>query len=129
MARNMREAMKPLVPDLRAAVRGIPSSGKGHTGLRDKIARGVQVKVSTAGRSVGARIRVDARLLPDNAKSLPELLEGTVPWRHPVYGNTDNWVTQAPHPFFYRTLKPHESAVQTRMAQVLKDTARSAGFH
>lgn len=127
LAKNIREAVKPLVPELRSAIKSLPSKGHG-TGLRDKTARGVQVKVSLSGPRVGARVRVDPRLFPADAKSLPKRLEGIGRWRHPVFG-TDTWVTQAPHPYFYNTILPHKTRIQTQVAQVLEDTARAAGFN
>lgn len=128
MQKHLREAIKPIVPELRAAILGLPSSGKGHTGLRSSIARGVQAKVSVAGPRVGVRLRVDPRLLAGSAKSLPKRLDGIGRWRHPVFGH-DRWVTQPSHPYFYRTLLPHKDRVQAEVRKVLDDTSKAAGFH
>lgn len=129
MVKRTRLAIYPVVPDLKANIRSLPSAGTGHTGLREKTARGVQVKVSVAGPRVGARVRVDPRLFPDGAKALPKRLEGIGRWRHPVYGNRDVWVNQEPHPFFYRTLLPHLVRMQHEITKILADTAQAAGFH
>jgi hypothetical protein len=129
MVKRTRDAIYPVVPVLRAAITSLPSGGTGHTGLREKTARGVQVKVSVAGPRVGARLRVDPRLFPANAKSLPKRLEGIGRWRHPVWGNTDVWVNQESHPYFYRTLLPFQGHMKTEITKILADTAEAAGFH
>lgn len=128
MVKRVRLAIYPAVPIVRASVMATPSKGKGSTGLRSKTARGVQVKVSVAGPRVGARLRVDPRLFPDNAKSLPKRLEGIGRWRHPVYGH-DVWVTQASHPYFYRALIPDQVRMRHEITKILADTAAAAGFH
>jgi hypothetical protein len=132
-AKRMRQTMKPIVPDMRRAIRAIPSHGDDERskqaiqdrprGLRDAAARGVQVKVSFSGSKVSARIRIDPRHFPPGQKALPKLLDGTKPnWKHPTYGHKPN-VTQRPHPFFTQTIRRHETGVRAEMAKVLSDAA------
>lgn len=144
LSRRLTNAVKPIVPDIRTAVKSIPSkgaTGSGHSArsamfkrggsgsLRDHIARAVQAKTSVSGQNVGVRIRIDASKMPDDQRGLPKLMEGPGKWRHPVYGNHDTWVTQKSHPYFFRSIQPHLSRVETEVVEVMTDVSRRAGFN
>jgi hypothetical protein len=123
---GIRGVLRPLVPVVRAAYLAGPS-GRGNAtrqggGLRRQLARSVRVEVRTGGKFAGARIRADGRRMPDGMKALPAYWEGERGrWRHPVFGNRDNWVAQAPHPTFYRTLEPHTDSAGHAIDRVLYD--------
>lgn len=121
MTAGLREATKPLVPQVRAAVRAVPSKSDGD--LRDRIARAVQVKVTLAGFRTGVRIRVDTARLGAKAP-VAALLEGRRRWRHPVFGNRDAWVTQQPHPYLRPTVEPRAGEVRRKLQRVADDIAR-----
>lgn len=116
LRRRMRERMGPAKQQLQRAVLAAPSSGGaggGHStrgrgkrsvGLRKRISQLVQVRAQTSGRDVGVRIRIDASRMPDDQRSLPAMLEGSKPWRHPVYGHRDRWVSQGSHAYFWPTV-------------------------
>lgn len=134
MTKRLRNSIKPIVPELRAAIRALPGGDDSARSekakrerprsLRDAAARGVQAKVSVAGPKAGARIRIDPRHFPDSQKTLPAYLDGSKPrWRHPTYGHSP-WVMQRPHPYFDRTIRPHVPRVRQEMQQVLDDVAR-----
>lgn len=129
--KRLRKTVQPIVPQIRSAVKATPAgsdSGRSKKArearprkLRDATARGVQVKVSLTGRYAGVRLRVDTRHFPDGEKNLPKYLEGTLPrWRSPSWGH-DPWKTQKPHPYFFKTIRPHIPRVQEEVAKVLKD--------
>ena len=64
--------------------------------------------VRTTGRTAGVRVLVDPKKMPDGQKALPEAMEGTKRWRHPVFRSERNpdppWVTQEPHPYFFKVV-------------------------
>ena len=69
------------------------------------MAKATTLQVKTAGRQASVILRVDGRKMPPKAKSVPAYAEGSKPrWRHPVYGNRDNWVQQPSQPYFYNNL-------------------------
>jgi hypothetical protein len=126
---GIRDVLRPLVPQVRAAYRGLPSGGLRRSGgradLRVLLAKSVRVEVRTSGRMAGARIRADGRRMPDQMKSLPALVEGEKPrWRHPVFGDRAVWVDQAPSPIFYATLAPHTDRAARAINEVLDDVKR-----
>lgn len=128
MRREIRAAGKPVVEDIRRAVLGVDvSSSRGgtappdrSTGLRARVAKATGI--STTAR--GIRIRVSGRRLGDDAK-LAKYLDASLGryarWRHPVFGNRDNWAQQQGEPYFFNTIRKHtkdfRKAVDTAMAK------------
>lgn len=76
-----------------------------------------------AGPNASVRILVDPKFMPDHEKALPQLMEGVRRWRHPVYGN-DVWVTQTPHPYFFRVVQPLGIKSRVEMAATVRSIAR-----
>lgn len=106
--KELRAAAQPMVPAVKAAIRQIPSK-RGYTaaGLRGRMVKAVKLEVRTTGKDAGVRMRVDGRKMPSGDKNLQSYMEGVKkPWRHPVFGNRDVWVKQAPKPYFFKTVNP-----------------------
>lgn len=123
-SKELRAAAAPLVPAVRASIRAIPSeTGKGE--LRAAMSRATRLSVRTVGRQASVAIQVDGSRMPDGKRALQQYMEGTKkPWRHPVYGNTDVWVTQKPHPYFYKVVYPLGAASRVAVNRVLKQTTK-----
>jgi hypothetical protein len=104
--RELREAARPLVPQVRASIQAIPSR-TGNGSLRAEMAKATRIEVRTAARDANVSIRVDGRKMPTGRRSLQAYMEGTKkPWRHPVFGNREVWVRQEPKPYFFRVVEP-----------------------
>lgn len=80
------------------------------TSLRESAARAVGVEVrerpSARVRTAGVRIRLRASQMPAGQGRLPKHMNYGR-WRHPVFGNQDNWTTQTalPQGWFDGTFK------------------------
>lgn len=123
MIRDLRRAAAPMVPKVRTAIRGIPSKHDGT--LRNEMAKATRLQIRSAGSQAGMAIRVDGRKMPVGKGSLPALMEGRKrPWRHPVYGNREVWVTQPSHGYFYRTVEPMAAGVRVLMGATAAEIAR-----
>ena len=122
LRRGLREAVKPLVPKARAAVRS--QSGPG-TGLRRDMARAVQVKVDLGLRSerIGVRLRLDGKKLRGRPASLVTMYEGQRPWRHPVFG-TGKWVAQPHRGFLTEVADRGRPTVLKQVADVCDEIGR-----
>lgn len=122
LSKGLREAVKPLVPKARAAVKS--QSGPG-TGLRNDMARSVQVKTDLGVRSerIGVRIRLDGSKLRGRPAGLVAMYEGVRPWRHPVFG-TGTWVSQAPRGFLTEVVNANRANVLRQVAQTCDDIGR-----
>ena len=126
---GLRDVLRPIANEVKVAHRSAPSRRGGARrrggSLRAALARATRVEVRTTGRMAGARIRVDGRKMPAGQRSLPAYWEGYKrPWRHPVYGDRDAWVTQSARPTFDRTVEPHEDEADRKVEQVLEGIRR-----
>lgn len=125
LTRELRVAARPMVPAVRASIRAIPNSGGQSSGLRDRMAKATRLRVNTVGRNAGVAVLVDGKKMPAGQKALPSYMEGRNrrPWRHPVFG-TDTWVTQKPHPYFYRVVVPMGWRGRAAVDRVLHDVTK-----
>lgn len=123
--KELRKAAAPLVPKVRASIRSIPSSRSySPDGLRGALSKAVKLEVKTTGRQAGVAIRVDGRKMPSHMKSLPSMVEGKKRWRHPVFGNRENWVNQPSEPYFYHVVRVAGPASRAAVGKVLDGISR-----
>jgi hypothetical protein len=126
LRRELRFAAKEMIPPVRAAILAIPSKGqsaaRGRPSLRRKMSSATQVAVRTTGGSAGVKLWVNPRRMPPGQGSLPGYMEGEGRWRHPTFGS-EPWFTQAPHPYFYRTVAPLIPRAERAAEQVLDSIA------
>ncbi len=94
---------------VRASVRATESKGQsaraGRPSLRGKVARATEAKVRNSTRP-GVIVWVNPARMPTGERALPAFLDGQGRWRHPVFGNTNIWRGQRPHPYFNRGIDP-----------------------
>ncbi|WP_262059664.1 hypothetical protein [Streptomyces sp. STR69] len=123
--KELRSAARPLVPKVRTAIRAIPS-GRSYSadGLRGQLSKATRLEIKTAGKEAGVALRVDGRKMPAHMKSLPAMVEGTKRWRHPVYGNRENWVNQGREPYFYKTVRVAGPLSRQAVSRVLTGITR-----
>lgn len=126
LRRELKDAGDRIVKAEQRAVRRLPSKGQsaraGRRSLRASTARATQLRIRTSGRRAGAVVWVNPRRMPAGQQNLPAYMEGVRPfqrWRHPVFGDRDAWVTQAPKPWFYRAARPHERDAEQAAARVI----------
>jgi hypothetical protein len=116
MLAEMAKAARPFLPMVRAAIMNTPSAGgvpyNQPPGLRARIARCVQAWADVTGPMVSVGVEVNASLMPDGQKSLPLMLDGEKPWRHPVFGNREHWVSQPSWPYFWGAVTGFGPATQ-----------------
>src|SRR6266498_3660461 len=113
LTRGLREILAPILAEVKASY----GSGK-H--LRPLLKRAARIEVKTAGRDIGARLRVDGREMPDHTKSIAAYVEGDkARWRHPVFGDTEVWVAQTtPRGRFYEITGGHEESAAHRVEEL-----------
>ena len=96
LAKEIRNAVKPVVPELQGAVRNLPSlDSPASPDLRDAVARQIKVGSSFTNKNPGAKIKVGTRQDPRGFRFAGRRLNSPKGWRHPVFGRTDGeWVQQ-----------------------------------
>lgn len=123
--KELRAVAQPYVPLVRNSIKSIPSKRPySAEGLRGRLSKATRVEVRTVGRDAGVAIRVDGRKMPSKMKALPKGMEGTKRWRHPVFGNREVWVTQRPHPYFFKVVRPAGAAGRRAASRVVDSITR-----
>jgi hypothetical protein len=132
LRQGLRDVGRPMVPAIRAKIRGLPSKGesrrRGRKSLRAEMARSVTLQVRTSGRSAGVSVFMSPKKMSDGRKALPAYFEqtpGHTRLRHPVFG-TDTWVTQGVPAagYFTYTIRPAEQQAVRAARAVIDRTAR-----
>jgi len=131
---GLRNVLKPLVPEVRAAYLASPSMGHGgmshaqadRADLRALLAKATRVEVKLAGRAAGARIRLDGRRMPSGLRGIPKAweAEGGARWRHPTWGNRTRWVQQRSRPTFYRIVAPKAEGAARQVEEIANRVVR-----
>jgi len=95
-------------------------------GLRSTSARAIKSKVNYTGRRIGARIYIDASVLPQSQRKLPKHIN-TGHWRHPVWGHRSNWVTQIATPpgAFDKPIIRRRDAVRRKVNAAVNEVLRT----
>jgi hypothetical protein len=128
---------RPLVPKVKQAWLSAPSdtpktrARQGQPDLRQLLAKATWLQMRMTGKEAGVRVRTDGRRMPSGSRALPGYAEGIRrrPWRHPVHGNREEWVTQRPFPRFYEAVQPDREqaaqACQEAVAKMFNQIART----
>ncbi|HET7329155.1 MAG TPA: hypothetical protein VFJ14_17930 [Nocardioidaceae bacterium] len=123
MRRAIQETAQPLVEDVKRRALAIPTSGTKSTGLRAAIARATKLEIRASGSADHVSITVRGSLMPPGKSTLPPAMDGTTRWRHPVYGNANNWVSQDSHPYFTPAVEHADPSITAAVIAVVDATA------
>lgn len=126
LRRRMMAALRKSANDIKeaekAAALALPGA-KYQTGLREAISAAVVVRNRTSASRAGVRVMVNRSALPAGKGRLPVLMNKGR-WRHPVFGNRENWADQtSERGWWLRTADKHIDQAQKRMLEVLRETA------
>jgi hypothetical protein len=125
--RNIRDAAKPIVADVKATVQQPPPGDRpGSVGTRAAIARGLSVRVSTGKNGGGVTIAASSKALPANRKPMLRLYNKAGGWRHPVFG-TGAWAHQRGRPYFGSVIESHLDDVRAAVGRALDEAATALG--
>lgn len=120
--KRLEDAARPFVPAVRASALAIPAAGKKHTGLRARIAATAETASWDSGpRQVSVAVEIQPKRMPPREMSLPLMMDGAKRFRHPVFGNRLNWVSQEQHPYFFRAASGYGRASEAAMRSALDD--------
>lgn len=119
LTRAIRTAAKPVAEAAKRDVLALPTHGATHTGLRKRVARTVKLRVRTGGSAAGVRVVAGPRGT-DVGQLARYMNKGR--WRHPVYGNRENWVNQTVPPGWFD--RPTEHAGPPARREIAEAMAR-----
>lgn len=119
--KSLRERAKPTIVKVKAAILKLPTEGRVHTGLRKRVARGVKLKIN---RGI-SNVRIVTSVRDDEEAAIPRGLDTPKGWRHPVFGDREDWVQQGGHKEWFRdTIWQDRDSFDKGLQEVLQE-ARS----
>jgi hypothetical protein len=115
MRRRLRAAAAPVVLKVKAKAAEHSTTIPATIGL----------SMRYAGKRAGAYIISRKSKMPPGHEPLPGLFEYKAKFRHPVYGDRENWVTQAGFPFLRVTVMKEAPELRRELLGIIKDVSRS----
>jgi hypothetical protein len=94
LRKDISDAVKPSVRKAQANMRAMPVKGRGHSGLRAQVARGIKVRVSLGSATKDAKVRIITTMQDASEAAIPRGFNSPKGWRHPVFGDREDWVVQ-----------------------------------
>ena len=68
------------------------------SGLRQKVAASIRLTFSTRGGEFTMKVKTNASSLPPNQRVLVKKLNKRAGWRHPLFGNREQWYVNKAYP-------------------------------
>jgi hypothetical protein len=136
VAKNMRQAAKPVVAQIRTEVRS--SKGQSPKGasarerqlhaLRRVRGKGeggalTERQVRSANKRLERLSSLRASQLPPSQRKLPRRWNSEKGWRHPVFGNREVWVPQVGHPYFHKVIRARQGEITGAVVAAVKEAA------
>lgn len=127
LAKNMRDALRPGAEQAKGSIMGMASSGRSSTApaLRSAIARKIRPEVKLGGRWSGARVKAFKTKNIRGFPNAPKRTNRASGWRHPVWGDRENWVQQRGKlEWFDRAFRGREALYKAAVEQAMEEMAR-----
>ncbi|MFJ4785512.1 hypothetical protein [Streptomyces sp. NPDC088794] len=125
LAKNMREALKPGAQQAKNSIMGMVSLHGATPALRTSIARKIRPEVKLGGRWSGARVKAFKTKNIRGFANAPKRTNRASGWRHPVYGNRENWVQQRGKlEWFDRAFQGREGLYREAVETAMNDMAQ-----
>lgn len=121
-----KDLRKDLMKRIRQAAEPVRQAVQAEASWSRRIPAAVRIRTSYAARGASVTVFVDAKKAPEARPLNNHDRSGT--FRHPVFGNRDNWVAQPARPFLDRGARNAEGSVAREVEKVYDDVKRRAGF-
>lgn len=115
MRRRLRAAAAPVVVQVKAKAAEHSTT----------IPKTISLSMRYTGKRAGAYIISRKSKMPPGHEPLPGLFEYKAKFRHPVYGNRENWVSQTGYPFLRMTVMKAAPQLRQELLGIIKDVSRS----
>ena len=123
MMAALRDSGREIAASEKSAALRLPAH-KYDIGLRTEIAAAVVTRTRTTANTAGVRVMVNRAQIGRGAGHLPVLMNRGS-WRHPVFGNRENYAAQTSDRGWWTRVTDREAGpAQDRMLEVLRETAR-----
>lgn len=130
LSRDLRKmplaTRKQLRRKFEQAGQGALSDAKSRASWSHRIPAAISGKGTATADKVGYELRASSAQAP-HARPY-EGMGGGGTFRHPVYGNRENWVSQATRPYLYPAVRGRMGAITAAIADAAEQAARECGF-
>jgi hypothetical protein len=131
IARDMRnltpETRKAVRPKLRQAGQLVANDAKQRASWSSRIPSSIRVRTSFRENRENVKVLAGDSNSP-HARPYEGLGVRGATFRHPVYGNRDNWVSQETRPFLFPAAEANQVAAADLISSALTDAAIAIGF-
>lgn len=126
LAANMRDALRPGAEQAKGSIMGMISlHGSPSPALRTSIARKIRPEVKLGGRWSGARVKAFKTKNVRGFPNAPKRTNRASGWRHPVWGNRENWAHQRGKlEWFDRAFRGREDIYKQAVHEAMENMAR-----
>jgi hypothetical protein len=127
LRKRIRVAANTAADAARTEARGTPGTvakAAHHTGLRDRIAAAIVVKIMTGIKS-GVTISASSSKMPAGQATLVRGWEAAKGFRHRLFGDPDHWYTQKGRPYFRAPIYGRRATVQAAVEAAMADAIAS----
>jgi hypothetical protein len=135
LGKAMRRAGKPTLDAVKKSAEDIKTTGfrkpgarhpfekvvEAH-GTRRRIAEAATLDVRVEEDNPRVRFRIAEAKLPENLRSMPRHFDSGKPWRHPVLGNRNAWVSQTADPWFWPPIRDNIKTFRAEIDRALDET-------
>lgn len=121
-----KDLRKKLRPAIKKAAMPVLQQAKRNASWSRRIPKATRVATRFAKRDPHVAIIVNRKRAPHSHAYENKGKPGT--FRHPVFGNRRNWVTQEARPFLAPAVRAKGRAVESEITKAVDDTTRAAGF-
>lgn len=104
--------------------RALNKAAEGST-LRQTIAAANAVSVSTASTGVNVTFKMRSSVLPPDQRKLGRKWNQAKGWRHPVFGDTEVWVSQTGTPYFDKVIRRNGDGLAAAARVAMQAAAES----
>ena len=135
LGRAIKDAAKPTERAIQESARnlqthGVRRPGARHPffgpstpkGTRAAIANAVVAEVRINEENPRVRFAVKDSRLPENLKGMPSKFDSPTPWRHPVMGNREVWVSQTGSSWFWPPIRDRIKLFRAELDKALERT-------
>ena len=118
---------------LKAAVREaanlVADQAKANASFSSWIPGAITVQTPLSAKTQAVVRVVSSKAPTPDHEALPRLMEfGTPFFRHPVFGNTDAWVSQPGHPFLFPAVAEKADEARADIAEAVRAAAAEVGL-
>lgn len=122
-ADQLRGAPKELQATLRRAITEaateLLADIKANSSWSSRIPGATKMRVGFGERNAGVLVYVDSRQAPHARPFEGAQRRGDGTFRHPVFGNPDNWVSQPTRPYFMPAIRANEAKTVSRVQDAI----------